>query len=46
MSIVLDDDGNAVGWTLEGDGTEPWEFATGTTDEVFARAQETLRPRP
>jgi hypothetical protein len=35
-------DGEFVGWSLIGDGTEPWQFAGGDLDEKFAAAEATL----
>lgn len=50
LGIALDDDGNATGWTLYGDGTEPWQFRDPdpmpegqmSIDECFAAARALL----
>jgi len=44
LALVIDDHGDAAGWTLQGDGTEPWRFADPSReDEHFADVAETLR---
>lgn len=37
-------DGEAIGWTLQGDGTEPWTF-TAPEDQHFQNAEATLQGR-
>lgn len=45
LQLHLDDHGDPTGWSLTGDGREPWGFEPGPqVDEAFARAQETLAP--
>jgi hypothetical protein len=36
------DEGNVVGWSLEGDGSECWNFSEDTDDECFARVEAFL----
>lgn len=43
LAMVYRDNGEFMHWALLGDGTEPWQFESGTDDEQFARAEETLR---
>lgn len=42
LGLVKNDDGRAVGWTLAGDGCEPWWFDPGTETETFNAAQATF----
>ena len=50
LALHFDDDGNATGWSLMGDGSEPWVFLDvdqtpdGMTsiDECFRAIRETL----
>lgn len=44
LAVHLDDDGNATGWSLFGDGTEPWQMPDGPyVDEMFRKAQAILK---
>ncbi len=37
-------EGEATGWSLVGDGTEPWKFSGDVDEDAhFARVEETLR---
>ena len=46
LALHLDDDGKATGWSLTGDGTEPWSRADfpgrPTLDDLFAAAERTF----
>jgi hypothetical protein len=44
LGLVLDAEGHVTGWTLGGDGAEPWQFKTDEIDEIdlFRRAEKTL----
>lgn len=53
LALFIDDDGEATGWKLEGDGSEPWRYEGSTPDGVplddagFARVEAflaSLRP--
>lgn len=35
LAVGLDAQGNAIGWGIEGDGTEPWQYAC--DDDTQAR---------
>jgi hypothetical protein len=37
-------DGEAVGWRLLGNGREVWSMGSENEDDVFSRAEATLRP--
>lgn len=44
LALHFDSAGRAVGWSLEGDGSEPWTFADGPEQlDAFRRAEQTLR---
>lgn len=48
MAIHLDDEtGEATGWSLMGDGSEPWHMGHGEPEEgeLFAKVQSLLAPR-
>lgn len=38
-------DGELIGWTLEGDGREPWSFPVDDEQALFEAAQHALSPR-
>lgn len=40
LAFVMQD-GEPIGWKLNGDGSEVWEF-DGDEDDLFARAEQTL----
>lgn len=42
LSLTLDDDGNATGWSLRGNGSEAWIFAEDVSDEAFAATLRTF----
>lgn len=45
VSIHLDSEGNAVGWSLMGDGDEPWSFAPEMQErehELFRKIRELM----
>lgn len=47
LALHMDDDGNATGWSLMGDGTEAWTMGDPpdghpTLDELMARTKELL----
>lgn len=43
LAVHKDGDGNAVGWSLRGDGREPWKYLTDAVeDECFTRFERTL----
>lgn len=44
LALHVDDDGVATGWTIDGDGTEPWTFTAAVDDSCFERVQELLSP--
>ena len=47
LAIHYDGAGNAAGWALLGDGSEPWAFAMDDEeDDCFRRVQELLAPGP
>lgn len=38
LGIHVDDDGNATGWEVHGDGSEPWKFGDSVPeDELFSQ---------
>jgi hypothetical protein len=46
LALHFDQEGNATGWSLLGDGTEPWAFLMDKEeDHCFARAEATLAAR-
>lgn len=45
LALQMTDDGVALGWSLLGDGTEPWQFAGDETDDML-RAEATLAAAP
>lgn len=42
LALAFDADGNATGWKLLGDGTEPWVMPDHECDEQFAAASQLL----
>ena len=43
LAMHFDDDGHATGWSLVGDGSEPWQMPDSTrVDELFTRTKEIL----
>ncbi len=44
LALHFDDDGNATGWSLVGDGSEPWAFPHELEDELFQKVSELLKP--
>ena len=46
LAFVMDEDGNATGWALLGDGTEAWTMGDDghgpTLDELMARTKKLL----
>ncbi len=42
LALQTDGDGNAIGWSLRGDGRERWRFA-GDMQKRFTAAEQTLR---
>lgn len=45
LGIAFDADGSAIGWTLVGDGSEPYTFGDSVNDQFLA-AERTLAARP
>lgn len=55
-SEMVPEGGTATGWSLQGDGTEPWRFEDPpqelidqgfkTVNQLFALVQDLLTPRP
>lgn len=45
LALHVDSDGNATGWELLGDGSEPWTFGGDGSNEVeqLQTARETFR---
>jgi hypothetical protein len=45
LALHLDDQGTATGWSLQGDGTEPWEFqlTDADADRLFGAVQSLFR---
>lgn len=43
LALELDDRQRVVGWNLIGDGSAPWSFPSEVDDELFAKAETTLR---
>lgn len=41
LTLVYDDDSNPIGWTLQGDGREPWTFGDDWQQD-FVRYQSFL----
>jgi hypothetical protein len=42
IALHAGDDGVVTGWSLEGDGTEPWTFHEGQDQAKFMAAEATL----
>jgi len=44
LAFHVDDDMNVIGWSLQGDGTETWDFRLPPTteDELFNRVKAIL----
>lgn len=43
LAMCFNDDGNCIGWTLLGDGSEPWFFTPGEEeDQRFALVKELM----
>lgn len=47
LALYLDDDGQALGWSLMGDGTEPWTMGDPpegypSLDELFTAAKQLM----
>lgn len=42
LAFVKDPDGNTTGWTVLGDGLEPWCFTEEIDHEYFNKAERTL----
>ncbi|MGE0342533.1 MAG: hypothetical protein AB7O86_05655 [Porticoccaceae bacterium] len=42
LAFHLDDDGVVVGWTLEGDGSEPWVFEANPVVDALMRSAKQL----
>lgn len=43
LAIHLDEDDKAAGWSIKGDGTEPWAFLMDAEeDDCFRRLEATL----
>lgn len=42
IALVLDHAGEAIGWQLLGDGSEPWTFLDGECNDAFAAVRATL----
>ena len=38
LTFHCEADGSVTGWSMQGDGTEPWSFTAADDDECFARA--------
>ena len=43
LAIHVNDDEHVTGWSVEGDGTDPWSFPVEGEREYFERAEQTLR---
>jgi len=44
LALYVDDAGQVSGWSLEGDGPEPWRYAAQADEaDCFRRAERTLR---
>jgi hypothetical protein len=41
LGMAYRDDGEFIGWALQGDGSEPWRF-DGDEDDLFRRVEETF----
>lgn len=49
LAIFRDKNGDAVGWSMLGDGTELWNYSDDVDDANFAKAEaflNSLRPAP
>jgi hypothetical protein len=47
LAMHFDDAGDALGWSLLGDGSEPWTYKPdGEEDDCFARAESALARVP
>lgn len=46
LALHTDDEGNTVGWSLMGDGVEPWNFKDGEENDLLAAATRTMQPLP
>jgi hypothetical protein len=45
LALHVADDGTTTGWSLQGDGSEPWTFEDGPEQaDMFRRAERTLAP--
>jgi hypothetical protein len=43
LALTVTDDGKATGWSLLGDGSEPWQYGeVEVENDKFCRAEETL----
>lgn len=47
LAFAMDDDGNAYGWSIVGDGSTPWQFACDDEtrerlDDLFAKVKELM----
>jgi hypothetical protein len=43
LALHIDQAGNATGWSVKGDGTEPWAFLMDAEEDAsFARLEATL----
>lgn len=43
FAVHVSSSGEALGWSLQGDGTEPWYFDGPPRDEKFAAVEATFR---
>lgn len=42
LGLAKDENGNIIGWALQGDGAEPWWFNAGSESDLFNAAKATL----
>lgn len=42
LGIVKNEDDVITGWSMSGDGSEPWHFSEATDDECFKKVEEFL----
>lgn len=43
LALHKSPDGQIIGWSLEGDGSEVWQFSDEVDDKRFEQAEKTLR---
>lgn len=45
LALHLDDDGNATGWSIMGNGTEVWAFDEKSDDDAFLRFESFMQKK-